>query len=150
MSNLTLRRLQAADPDLAQIAAELNAGDNEMSSKTFTAESLREFLSNPDHFYLIATSGGQIAGATHGYLHVHPAGPRYLYIDEVDTVKQFRRQGVATAMMHEAFNVGRELGVTEVWLGTENDNEPAKALYLSLRPSEIEHGPIYTYKVKEK
>lgn len=146
--NVTLRRLRATDPDLASIASGLNTGDNEVSVKAFTEQSLREFVSNPDRFYIIATIGGRIAGATHGYLHLHPAGPKYLYIDEVDTVKQFRRQGVATAMMREAFAIGRELGATEAWLGTEDDNEPAKALYQSLRPSEIERGPIYTYKIE--
>ena len=145
--NVTLRRLKPTDPDLAQIAAELNAGDNEISAKTFTARSLHEFLSDPGHFYLIATVEGKIAGATHGYLHLHPAGPKYLYIDEVDTVEQYRRHGIATAMMREAFAIGRELSATEAWLGTEDDNAPAQALYQSLQPSETEHGPIYTYKL---
>jgi len=144
---VTLRRLQASDTDLADIAAELNAVESEVSSKTFTAETLRDFLQDPHNFYLLATIDGHIAGATHGYLHVHPTGLKYLYIDEVDTIKQFRRQGVATAMMHEAFAISRQLGATKAWLGTEDDNEPAKALYQGLDPSKIEHGPIYTYKI---
>lgn len=148
--SVTIRRLKPTDPDLATIAAELNEGENEISVKTITERSLRDFLSDPNHFYLVATIGGHIAGATHGYLHLHPAGPKYLYIDEVDTIKRFRRQGVATAMMKEAFAIGRELGATEAWLGTEDDNEPAKALYEGLDPSEIENGPIYTYKIEEQ
>jgi len=150
MPEVSLRRLKTTDADLAEIAAELNATDSEVSAKTFTAESLCEFLRFSPNFYIVAHVDGKLAGATHGYLHVHPAGPKYLYIDEVDSVKEFRRQGVARAMMLEAFAVGRELGATEAWLGTEHDNEPAKALYLSLHPSEIENGPIYTYKISGK
>lgn len=145
---MQLRRLKSDDTDLAQIAAELNAGDNEISVKTFTEASLREFLSDANRFYLIATIDGEIAGALHGYNNVHPAGVNYLYVDEVDTIKKFRRRGVATAMMKEALMIARDYGADELWLGTEHDNEPAKALYLGLNPTEIENGPIYSYKIK--
>ena len=33
---------------------------------------------------------------------------------------------------------GRELGCEEAWLGTETDNEPAKALYRRYKPEEDE------------
>jgi ribosomal protein S18 acetylase RimI-like enzyme len=147
MSNITLRRLTPTDPNLADIATQLNASDSEVTFKQFTAASLKQFLESGPTFYLIATIDSQLAGAVHGYLLLHPTGVKYLYIDEVDTVVQYRRQGVAKAMMAEAFNIGRELGAQEAWLGTEHDNEPAKALYEGLKPSEIENGPIYTFKL---
>ncbi|HSX01558.1 MAG TPA: GNAT family N-acetyltransferase [Candidatus Saccharimonas sp.] len=147
MSDIALRRLSATDSDLADVAVQLNAADSEVTFKQFSADTLREFLSDSGRFYLVATIGGQLAGAVHGYLLLHPTGVRYLYIDEVDTIAQFRRQGVARAMMHEAFQIGRELHATEAWLGTEHDNEPAKALYDGLQPSEVENGPIYTFKL---
>jgi aminoglycoside 6'-N-acetyltransferase I len=146
---IRLRRLTAADTDLDEIARELNDSDSEVSVKKFTTGTLRDFLSIHGNFYLVAFIEGHIAGATHGYLHLHPAGPKYLYIDEVDTVKEFRRLGVASSMLREAFEIGRKLGASEAWVGTENDNEPAKALYLGFHPSEIENGPIYTYKLGE-
>jgi ribosomal protein S18 acetylase RimI-like enzyme/ADP-ribose pyrophosphatase YjhB (NUDIX family) len=149
MSQIQLRRLKPTDSDLTEIAAGLNEADSEVSVKSFTAESLRTFLSDPGRFYLIATIGSRIAGAVHGYLLVHPTGIKYLYIDEVDTVAEFRRQGVATTLLKDAFNHARILGASEVWVGTEADNEPAKKLYLSLNPSEVVDGPIYTYKVAE-
>ena len=146
---MNILRLKPTDPDIASVAAELNVGDSEVSLKTFTEASFREFLDSPYRFYLIATIDGTIAGAVHGYVNLHPAGVKYLYIDEVDTVKDFRRQGVARVMMNEAFKIGRELGCSEAWLGTEHDNEPAKALYEGLKPTEIENGPIYTWKLTD-
>jgi aminoglycoside 6'-N-acetyltransferase I len=144
-----LRRLQPTDPDLADIAAQLNAADSEVSVKKFSAESLQRFLASSQAFYLIATIDGQVAGAIHGYCLQHPAGPKYLYIDEVDTVAQYRRRGVAKAMMQETFAIGRQYGADEAWLGTEDDNDAANALYQGLAPSETEHGPIYTYKLDD-
>src|SRR6266567_7437627 len=141
---IQLRRLKPTDPGLAQIAAELNAGDNEISLKTFSEASLKVFLADPNRFYLLAYSGGEIAGAVHGYLLPHPAGAKYLYVDEVDTIANHRRQGVATAMMNEVFEIGRQYGADEVWLGTERGNERAKSFYLRLKPTEVEDGPIYS------
>jgi len=145
--SIQLRCLKPNDPDLAAIAKELSESDSEISIKSFTEKSLREFLSDPGRFYLTAQIDGKIAGAVHGYLLLHPAGKKYLYIDEVDTMAQFRRRGVATALLKEAFALGRELGASDAWLGTEADNEPAKKLYLGLQPSEVENGPIYTFKL---
>ena len=147
---IELRRLNSNDTDLAAIAAELNTADSEVTFKTFSADSLAQFLRLSPNFYAIARVDGKLAGAIHGYLLQHPTGVKYLYIDEVDTIKEFRRRGVARAMMLEAFKIGRELGAAEAWLGTEHDNEPAKALYISLHPSETENGPIYTFKLDGK
>ena len=145
---LQLRRLHTTDSDLATIAEELNTADSEVSLKSFSAETLKNFLTHQDNFYLISRVDGKLAGAAHGYKLLHPAGAVYLYIDEVDTVKEFRRQGVARATMEECFRIAKELGCTEVWLGTENDNGPAKALYEGLKPDEVDNGPIYTWKVR--
>jgi len=147
VSEIILRRLKADDHDLATIAAELNEADSEVSLKSFSESSLKDFLSDPERVYLIATIDGYIAGAVHGYALHHPTGVKYLYIDEVDTMEGYRRRGVAGQMMAEAFKIGRELDCDEAWLGTEHDNEPAKALYLGLKPTEIENGPIYTWKL---
>lgn len=145
---ITLRLLQPDDADLDQVADQLNSADSEVTYKNFSGQSLRQFLTNPDNFYLTAFDGKKLAGAIHGYRLLHPTGVRYLYVDEVDTVKEFRRQGVASAMMKEVFGLAKTMGAAEVWLGTEHDNEPAKALYESLKPDEVESGPIYTWKVK--
>ena len=147
VTEIILRRLKADDHDLATIAAELNEADSEVSLKSFSESSLEDFLSDSERFYLIATIDGHIAGAVHGYALHHPTGVKYLYIDEVDTMEGYRRRGVAGQMMAEAFKIGRELHCDEAWLGTEHDNEPAKALYLGLKPTEIENGPIYTWKL---
>jgi aminoglycoside 6'-N-acetyltransferase I len=144
---LELRQLAAGDTDLAAVAAQLNESDSEVSVKDFTEESLKNFLSDPSRFYLVAYEDGDLAGAIHGYVMLHPTGVKYLYVDEVDTVAAHRRHGVATAMMAETFAIGRQLGCTELWLGTEDDNAAANALYQKLGPTETEHGPIYTYKL---
>ena len=85
--------------------------------------------------------------ALHAIGYIHPAGQRYLYVDEVDADESFRRQGVATALMRAAQEIAREMAATAVWLGAESANDAAHALYRSLGPQEVEPGVIYTYTI---
>jgi ribosomal protein S18 acetylase RimI-like enzyme len=147
-NEISFRLLTADDGDLAEVAESLNRDDWEAGEQPFTAESLKKFLqADPGNIYMIGYLNGALAAAFHSYRMQHPDGRVFMYIDEVDTAKPFRRHGVATAMMKEMLRIAKERGYNEVWLGTEHDNEPAKALYKSLNPTEIENGPIYSWKI---
>jgi ribosomal protein S18 acetylase RimI-like enzyme len=146
-SEVTIRRLKHTDIDLAAICGQLNKADWKASIKDFSATAMREFLSDPHHFYLIGYEDNDIAGAIHGYIHPHPTGVKYMWIDEVDTMVPHRRHGVATAMMREAFLIASEHGCADAWLGSDDDRDPAIALYEGLHPSESEHGPMYSWKI---
>lgn len=74
----------------------------------------------------------------------------WFYVDEVDVLPEFRRQGVARAMMQKVLEIAAEWGLDEVWLGTEPDNMAANKLYKSMNPSEVEEFIGYTYKTKTK
>jgi ribosomal protein S18 acetylase RimI-like enzyme len=148
--SIELRRLQPADTDLAEICAELNAADWEASIKDFSETALQDFLSDPNHFYLLAYEDGEIAGAIHGYVYPHPTGVKYMWIDEVDTMANHRRRGVAKVMMKEVFELAREHGCAEAWLGTEHDNAAAIALYQDLKPTETDNGPTYSWKIPKE
>ena len=52
-----------------------------------------------------------------------------LYIDALGTAPAFRRRGVARALLADAENHARRLGLGRVSLETEVDNEAARALY---------------------
>ena len=146
-----MRRLRADDADLTEIVGALNRPEEwEEFDNPFTAESLRKFLGNDDHIYLLAYRGSALAGAAHAYVLLHPAGHSVVYIDEVDTATSHRRSGVATALMDELFLWSRERGAREAWLGTEDDNVPAKALYRKLEPDEEELGWIFSYNTGDK
>lgn len=148
MAEVIVRQLKPTDTDLELLIQDLNGGDWDDFDHPFTVESLTSFLQDDSHVYLVAHIDDQLAGALHAYVLPHPSGRIHFYIDEVDTKKQLRRKGVAKTMMQEALSIARDRGCDEAWLGTEHDNEPAKALYNSLKPSEIENGPIFSWKTK--
>lgn len=49
-------------------------------------------------------------------------------------------------MMKELFEIARENGCVEVWLGMEKDNKIAQSFYESLQPTEVEEFVGYTFK----
>lgn len=148
MSSVTVRQLSSTDTDLESLIQDLNGDGWDDFDQPFTLASLTSFLQDDSHVYLVAHIDDQLAGALHAYVMPHPSGRIHFYIDEVDTKKPFRKQGVAKTMMREALRVAGDWGCDEAWLGTEHDNEPAKALYNSLKPDEIENGPIFSWKTK--
>jgi ribosomal protein S18 acetylase RimI-like enzyme len=115
----------------------------------FTVDSMTEFLADDRNIYLTVHADGRLAGTLHAIAYVHPAGQRYVYVDEVETDEAFRRQGVASAMMKAAREIARGMGAHAVWLGADEGNDAAHALYRSLEAHEIEPGVIYTYDIDQ-
>jgi len=113
----------------------------------FTRDSLTEFLTENRNVYLTIHIQDDLAETLHAIGYIHPAGQRYLYVEEVDTDESFRRQGVATALMRAAQEIAREMAATAVWLGADDGNDAAYALYRSLGPQQVEPGVIYAYKI---
>ena len=101
-------------------------------------ERLEAYLLEPGHLMLLAFDNGVVVGQCAAVIHRHPDKLTELYVDEVGTASTHRRMGIARLMKDELFAWGRELGCEEAWLGTETDNEPAKALYRRYRPKEDE------------
>ncbi|MFM1815257.1 MAG: hypothetical protein RLZ98_1952 [Pseudomonadota bacterium] len=132
---LQLKRVGAGDVGLfCDIAPEV-------FDEPIVAERLAVYLAAPSHLMVVAIDGGMIVGQTAAVLHLHPDKPTELYIDEVGVTPGLQRRGIARAMMDEMAAWGAELGCEDAWLGTEHDNEPAKALYAKYTEPE----PILMY-----
>ncbi|KAI0027523.1 acyl-CoA N-acyltransferase, partial [Vararia minispora EC-137] len=54
------------------------------------------------------------------------------YIAMLSVSKSYRKQGVASALVHHSVDIMKAHGVEEIALETEYDNAPALALYTSL------------------
>jgi ribosomal protein S18 acetylase RimI-like enzyme len=128
----TLKRMQRGDEAAFQSVAP------DVFDEPIHAERLAAYLREPGHIMVLAFEGDLVVGQCAGVLHRHPDKTTELYVDEVGTASTHRRLGIARLMMDELFAWGRELGCVEAWLGTEADNEPAKALYRRYRPTEDE------------
>lgn len=91
---------------------------------------LAHYLTLPGHHLFIAIEKGIIIGQLTALSYQHPEKrPGDLYIDEVGVAASARRRGIATKLMQAAFELGRELGCRDAWLGTEVENAEARAFY---------------------
>ncbi|NDV01809.1 GNAT family N-acetyltransferase [Pseudoroseicyclus tamaricis] len=95
-------------------------------------EEAEAFLADPANVIVLAMEGGRAVAFASGTFLRHPDKPVSLFINEVGTLEGHRRRGHASAVTRRLFEIARERGAEGVWLGTEMENAPARALYRSL------------------
>lgn len=143
-----------ATSDIQLLATEINQAswdeDNELGD--YDEDSLKAYLNCPDTLFLtchdVVNDERVLMGMASSRIELKPyEHERWLYIDEVDVCADQRQQGAGKAMMNKLIEIARQAGCIEVWLGTELDNDAANALYLSLKPTEVEQFVGYTFDV---
>lgn len=90
---------------------------------------LAAYLAEPNHLMVVAVADGEVVGQARGVVHRHPDQPTELYIDNLGVTPALQRRGIATRLLDELCDWGRDLGCEESWVATEPDNEPACATY---------------------
>ena len=137
---VSIRRLEAGDDALVMPVAE------DVFDEPVRPDRLAAYLRQPGHFMIVATVDDIVVGQCAAVIHRHPDKVSELYIDEVGVAPPFQRQGIARKMLDAMFEIGREHGCEEAWVGTEPDNVPARALYES-RDSVAEPFVMYVYRL---
>jgi ribosomal-protein-alanine N-acetyltransferase len=102
--------------------------ERECFSNPWSLDSLAEELSNPLAVFRIVTVGGRIAGYV-GMHHILDEG----YITNIAVKREFRRQGVGTALMRYLLAYAEEKEMRMVTLEVRASNEAAIALYEGLK-----------------
>ena len=105
---------------------------------------LAAYLADPSHLMVLAISNGEVIGQARGVVHRHPDEPTELYIDNLGVTPTRKREGVATRLLDDLVAWARSLGCEQAWVGTEVDNEAARALYQG-RGSDAETFVMYFY-----
>ncbi|MCB0955962.1 MAG: GNAT family N-acetyltransferase [Ilumatobacteraceae bacterium] len=86
-------------------------------------------LARPGHHLLLATVDGSPAGFVTGIEHAHPDKGVEMLVYELGVDDEFRRRGVATALLDELAALARRLGCYGMWVPVDPDNDAALALY---------------------
>ena len=104
---------------------QIEAIERQCFSCPWTLEQLRSQLSDDRHVFLAAVAeSGTVLGYV-GMMFVLDEG----YISNVAVAPDFRRQGVADALISALMTRAEELALAFVTLEVRAGNEPAKALY---------------------
>ena len=142
------------DDELQALVEEINGGvwddANEMS--TYSADALAAYLQRADTVFVtcheVQDDGRTLLGMASARIEMKPYDHElWLYVDEVDVCADQRRRGAGKILMQELLTIAEDAGCEEVWLGTEVDNKPARALYRSLDPDDEREVVGYTYEL---
>jgi aminoglycoside 6'-N-acetyltransferase I len=135
------------DVDIAEVTGR-NIGllahvDADVFDEPVDSERLRAYVRAPDHLMVVAVHKGTVIAQVAAVLHRHPDKVTELYIDEVGVTPNWRRKGLATAMLVRVLDEGRLRGAREAWVGTEPGNAAAHRLYKNLGGPEAERFVMY-------
>ena len=91
-----------------------------------------EFLRDPRHHMAVAVEDGVLVAMASAVHYIHPDKLAQMWVNEVGTAPTHRRKGLATRLLGMLEEHARSIGCTTIWLGTESDNEAARACYQRL------------------
>src|SRR5215210_1060272 len=122
---VTVRRVTTADEALT---AELDTMFDEGVS--WDAEQGQQFLAHSDTLLLVARWDGEACGFLSAYrLQRFDRRGAEVLLYEISVEEPFQRRGVGRALVEEAKRWASDVGADELWVLTEHDNAPARALY---------------------
>jgi ribosomal protein S18 acetylase RimI-like enzyme len=140
--NIDIRLLGNGDADvLSQVAEDVFDHD-------IIPEQAVRYLADPAYHLAVALDDGLVVGMCSGNEYWHPDKPTQFWVNEMGVSPQYQRRGIGRRLLNTMLGVARDRGCREVWLGTENDNEPARALYRSAGGKE-EQFVMYTFDLSD-
>lgn len=128
-------------PDNADLLGRVAAG---VFDHAIDPVRLEAYLANSANWMGVALADGMVVGMVMAVIHTHPDKPTELFLDEIGTGDDWRRQGIARRLMAGVFERADAEGIEEIWLGTETDNIPARGLYEGFK-HEREDAVIYYF-----
>lgn len=149
-------RVVTPEDDLTTLVDHINAAQWDEANETqpYAVDALRSYLRIRDAVfvvcYLVDGEKREFAGMASGRLEHKPYDfEKWLYIDEIDTCSNLRKQGVGTAVMNKLLEIADENDCDELWLATEVENSSARSFYESLKPDSIDAVIGYTFELDD-
>lgn len=127
-------RLHPVGPDDVALLMAVPEG---LFDEPMRADQARAFIADEHSLMFLAFDGDLAAGMASGTIVLHPDKAPSLFINEVGVRQSHQRRGIGTALTQALIGAARRRGLEGIWLGTEMDNAPARALYRSLGGQEV-------------
>lgn len=105
----------------------------------------KRFLATGNYRIFVALDGTLVVGMVTGFTHFHPDKDVEFFVNELGVDDAYLRRGIATRLMHAILAEAKAMGCTEAWVGTENTNGPALALYRKLLTDDDDAEPMWVF-----
>jgi aminoglycoside 3-N-acetyltransferase I len=135
--SFSVRRLECGDAALFQdlniLFGEAFADADDHAGKRPDPEYLERLLATEHIFALVAAAGDELVGGLVAYeLDKFEQARREIYIYDLAVREDWRRRGIATALINHLRAIGSERGAWMVFVQADYGDDPAIALYESL------------------
>lgn len=147
--HFTIKKLEPGDTELFKQLSWFYQVDDEVAEPVLPSdEYLRKLLLKDDFHVLVAVVNGQLIGGVTGFeLPMYKQEINEMFLYEIAVEPEYRKMGVARALIEELKNTCREKGIKEMYVGTETDNIPAMKLYKATGGVADEKIAWFVYKV---
>lgn len=135
---MRIARLGVGDDAQVLAAAHLFDGPPEPAAT-------RRFLADPNHHLLLAYEGDAPAGFVSGVEVTHPDKGTEMFLYELGVDEAFRGRGTAGRLVEALCELARECGCYGMWVGTEDDNDAARAVYRATGGTEHDAGVTFDW-----
>ena len=133
MNSVRIERLGPSQVDAMHAANRLFSevfGDEAYQGRPAGAQHLQKLLSDRKFIALVADVGGEMAGALAAYeLVKYEAERSEIYIYDLAVLEEYRRQGVAMALIEALKPIAEESGAWVIYVQADPPDAPAVALY---------------------
>ena len=111
---------------------------------------VKRFLATPNYRIFVALDGDLVVGMCTGFTHFHPDKDEEFFVNELGVDDGYRRRGIAERLLRAMLAEAKAMGCPNAWLGTEEVNTPALALYRKVMTGEDteEAMSIFTYELE--
>jgi ribosomal protein S18 acetylase RimI-like enzyme len=109
-------------------------------------EMTKRFLASATHHIAVAIEDGAVVGMATANEYLHPDKPVQIWVNEMGVAPSHRRRGIGKQLLRRILDFARDRGFEEIWLGTEDDNAAARALYEAMGGNQ-ESFVMYSWKL---
>lgn len=134
LEEIEIKKLAASEIALAKSLV-LMFGSDDGTGEDFVPPSNKycaEMLARADFHVIVALDGARLVGGLTAYeMKMFKRETTEMFLYEIEVAETHRRRGIGKALIGRLFEICREKGIVEMFVGTERENAPARRLYAS-------------------
>ena len=127
--SIEIKRLKSGDDGLVAEASHL-------FDQLPRPDAIRRFFAEPTHHLFIAYSDREPVGFVSGVEMTHPDKGTEMFLYELAVSEDHRKRGIGTALVTALRELAQENGCYDMWVLTDDANEPALKTYRKSGSSE--------------